>query len=92
MLKTEAMLGLPGRHGALTENTMAGLASLPPTVQISLHGPKSLFSNCPLVDHRPVSLVEPIMGPQSVRFCRVVLTLIGWLGAAVIEISKRSPI
>src|ERR1017187_935788 len=33
--------GPPGRHGAWTSNRMAGAASLPPTVQISLHPPKS---------------------------------------------------
>src|SRR5579872_6386345 len=42
------------RHGALTEKSTTGLASLSPTVQASLQLPKSLLANCPVVDHRPI--------------------------------------
>ena len=86
-----AKLCPPGKQGALTENSTGGLASLHPTVQTSFQPPKSLFSNCPAVDHLPVLSVEPMVGPQSVRPFIVVLTLTGWLGAPVSRTSNRSP-
>jgi hypothetical protein len=39
--------------------------------------PKSLFSNCPPVDHWPVASVGPLTGSRSVRLLLLVLLLTG---------------
>jgi hypothetical protein len=63
-------------HGAFTQKSTTGFATLPPTVQTSRHCPKSDFSNEPPVDHLPLASVDAITGPQSVLDILVVRTLI----------------
>src|ERR1039458_3252855 len=83
LLRTQLGAGLasnprpPGRQGACTLKMITGLASLPPTVQISLPPPKSSFPKRPVVDHRPVSSVDAMTGLQSVVPFIIVLPLIG---------------